>query len=128
VAALHRFNSIARRPYVRHSEHNHSYLDWGRLYPIPEPRDGTYCHEGLATSEEAGGEPGEEGKPMAKVAKRVHQRVHRWLIQYHMVLVIVLSVFHIGLASLPTRDSGTADCRLRISCGKRAHHARCHIY
>jgi hypothetical protein len=47
---------------------------------------------------------------MAKVAKSVLQRVHRWLIRYHLVLVIVLSVFHIGLASLPTRDSGKADC------------------
>lgn len=47
---------------------------------------------------------------MAKVAKSVLRRVHRWLIRYHLVLVIILSVFHIGLASLPTRDSGKADC------------------
>ncbi len=82
----------------------------GQLRPIPEPRDGICHREGLATSEGARGEPGEEGKPMAKVAKRVVRRVHRWLIRYHLVLVIVLSVFHIGLASLPTRDSGKADC------------------
>lgn len=86
------------------------------MYPIPEPNDGIYRREGLATSEEARGEPGEEGKPMAKVAKRVLQRVRRWLVQYHMVLVVVLSVFHIGLASLPTRDSGRADCRANLVC------------
>jgi hypothetical protein len=52
---------------------------------------------------------------MAKVAKSVLRRVHRWLIRYHLVLVIVLSVFHIGLVSLPTRDSGKADCARKMA-------------
>lgn len=82
----------------------------GRLYPIPEPRDGTHRRGGLATSEGARGEPGEEGKPMANSAKSVIQRVHDWLLRYHLVLVVVLSMFHIGLASMPTRDSGRAGC------------------
>lgn len=82
----------------------------GRLYPIPEPHDGVYRRGGLATSEGARGEPGEEGKPMANLAKGAIQRVHDWLLRYHMVLTVVLSMFHIGLASMPTRDSGRAGC------------------
>ena len=89
-------------------------MNIGRFYPIPEPRDGIHRRGCLAASKGARGEPGEEGKPMAKVAKSVFQRVHRWLVQYDLVLVIVLSVLHIGLAWLPTWDSGGADRRWHI--------------
>jgi len=80
------------------------------LYPIPGPCDGIYRRGGLATSEGARGEPGEEGKPMANLAKSAVQRVHDWLLRYHVVLAVVLSLLHIGLTSMPTRDSGRAGC------------------
>jgi len=79
------------------------------LYPIPGPRFELTWHEGLATSEWAWGEPGEEGKPMAETLKGKVQRVQNWLHGYHVPLVILLSVMHFRLAFTSARDSGRAD-------------------
>ncbi len=64
---------------------------------------------GLATFKRARGESGEEDKPMANARKSVIRTVRDCAVRNHLVLVIVLSAIHIGLATLPTWNSGRAD-------------------
>lgn len=46
---------------------------------------------------------------MANAGKSVIRTVRDCAVRNHLVLIIVLSAFHIGLAILPTWNSGRAD-------------------
>jgi len=45
---------------------------------------------------------------MDKKMKQVVRNARIWLNKYHVLLVCILSVAHIGLSCIHTRDSGTA--------------------
>ncbi len=51
---------------------------------------------------------------MGKTTSGTVQCVGRWLRQYHLGLVVALSVLHIGLVVVPTRDSGRADLHFSV--------------
>jgi hypothetical protein len=78
-----------------------------RLHSIPEPRMALPC-EGLVTSELVCGAPSKE-VPMGNSVKRSLGRVVGWLEGHHVLLVITLSLFHVGLSCIHVRDSGGND-------------------
>jgi hypothetical protein len=45
-------------------------------------------------------------------SKQLSDRVASWIEKYHVQLVVVLAVLHIGLACMQVRDSGRADPQL----------------
>ncbi len=89
------------------------------MHSIPEPCMALPC-EGLVTSELVCGAPLKE-VPMGNSGKRSLGRVVGWLKAHHVLLVITLSLFHIGLSCIHVRDSGGSDSvdfvrRLRGCC------------
>ena len=74
----------------------------GRLYSIPEPN-----HQGLEATEYVCTLSREE-EHMDKDEGGLVRRPVDWLNKYHLVVVILLSAMHIGLACIHTRDSGRA--------------------
>jgi hypothetical protein len=78
----------------------------GQLYSIPEPaKQGLVatecvCRIVLNNDEEV---------PMGIKMKQAVRGVRNWLQKYHVVLVCILSVIHIGLSCIHTRDSGRTD-------------------
>jgi hypothetical protein len=78
----------------------------GQLYSIPEP-----AKQGLVATESVGRALRESGKemPMDNSLKQTVRRVCNWLNKKHVLLICLLSVVHIGLSCIHTRDSGRAD-------------------
>ncbi len=78
------------------------------MYSIPVP-----AKQGLVTFEcvcrTVPNTNNEEGTTMDNIMKRVVRNVRIWLNKYHILLVCILSVAHIGLSCIHTRDSGRAD-------------------
>jgi hypothetical protein len=78
-----------------------------RLYSIPEP-----TNKGLVATEYVCGTlQGNKKKeaPMDKKLERATQATRNWLNKRHMLIICLLSVVHIGISCIQTRDSGTAE-------------------
>lgn len=88
----------------------------GRLYSIPETRQTAVSRERLVTTEWVCGPVSsttKERKPMNtkmyETVRNVTNNVTNWLNKHSFKLVLIMSLFHIGLAYIHTRDSGRAD-------------------
>jgi hypothetical protein len=77
------------------------YFQQGQLYSIPEHR----TSGGLVDIECASALS--QGKEDSMIQSQ--KSIRDWLSRYHLVLVLVLSLLHVSLAALHTRDSGKAD-------------------
>jgi|GEM_PF-5077842 len=77
-----------------------------QLYSIPEP-----AKQGLVATESVCGvlRYGKKEVPMDNKLQRSAQDVRNWIGKRHLLIVCLLSVIHIGLSCIQTRDSGTAD-------------------
>jgi len=81
------------------------------LYSIPE------LHGLVATEYVCRAVPNtnnQEGTTMDNKMKRVVQNARIWLNKYHVLLVCILSVAHIGLSYIHTWDSGRADLEYSV--------------
>ena len=79
----------------------------GQLYSIPVP-----AKQGLVTFEcvcRMVQNNKKEDLPMDEKMKETVRKAGNWLNKYHVLLVCILSVAHIGLSCIHTRDSGRAD-------------------
>jgi hypothetical protein len=82
-------------------------VDMGPLYSIPESPPPLIQVEGLATPEGKHAKPGKEVTNMSK--GKFTAKLRRSIDRFHVLIVSALSVLHVGLACLHTRDSGRAD-------------------
>ena len=74
-----------------------------RLNPIPEAHQ---KYERLVTLECVCRPSNRKEKPMDRKMFRVAQSVTNWLKEHSLVLVLLMSLFHVGLAYIHTQDSG----------------------
>jgi hypothetical protein len=86
------------------------------LYSIPEARQTAIGPERLVTAEcvcrvDSGevGSTQKEKKPMDNKMYGMVEKVFGWLKKRSFILVLLMSIFHVGLAYIHTRDSGRAD-------------------
>ena len=77
-------------------------MDRGWLNPIPEAQQ----VERLATLECVCRLSNRKEKPMDRKMFTMAQSVNSWLKEHVFVLVLLVSLFHVGLAYIHTRDSG----------------------
>lgn len=79
-----------------------------RLYSIPEPPEQGLVAPGYVCRTVKGNDK-KEGLPMDNKMKQTVLNTSHWLNKHHVLLVCILSVTHIGLSCIHTRDSGRAD-------------------
>ena len=75
-----------------------------RLYSIPDACSGKY----QVVNEYVCGIPHKE-VPMDNKIKVTVRKIANWLSKKSIVIVIIISIFHIGLTCIHTRESGRAD-------------------
>ncbi len=78
----------------------------GQLYPIPD----AHTDECLVATEtdcrqKSSIKPNKEGKLMVRIMKKLKSNV----IKHALIIVILLSIFHVGVAYIHSRGSGRAD-------------------